>query len=115
VYTKFLADFDVETRLGGHSGWDPPQEASVKSLEDGPTARLIEMALAIGDLKRVERFSEQLMLLSQANGPLVQLDVLMFVHNIIHRLEEAGNYDSASRLRESSIEILQGLQKGHLA
>jgi len=92
----------------------PPQELSVKSLEDGPTARLIEMALAIGDLQRVERFSEQLMLLSQGNGPLVQLDVLMFVHNIIHRLEEAGNYDSAERLRESSMEILQGLQKGHL-
>jgi hypothetical protein len=88
-----------------------PQEAIVNSLEDGPTARMIETALALGDLQRVERFSEQLMQLSQTNGPLVQLDVLMFVHNIIHRLEEAGNFDTASNLRASSMEILQGLHE----
>jgi len=70
------------------------------------------MAFAIGDLKRVERFSEQLMLMSQSNGPLVQLDVLMFVHNIIHRLEESGNFDTAKRLRATSIDVLHELQKG---
>jgi hypothetical protein len=85
----------------------------VKSLDDGPTAHMIETAFAMGDLKRVERFSEQLMQLSLANGPLMQLDVLMFVHNIIHRLEETGNYDTASSLRASSMGILQGLHEKH--
>jgi hypothetical protein len=87
----------------------------VRLLEDSPTARLIEMAFAVGDHKRVERFSEQLMESTHGQGPLTQLDVLMFVHDIIHRLEEAGHVDTAKHLRASSLELLQGLQTEHPA